>query len=177
MRDHMNVVLNFHKGDQMSAKLLLELLLVVDEGIDCTYYLQYGDPTSTIKIRDTLTKFISRKNASYLTERLSSIEEIEPPSVPESYFSVYQMYTIRLRDGDSRRDGLKDFLNKGGIGAKVYFDPIHLSLFYRRKFGCKEGDLPVTEKISQQVLTLPMYPTLIEDEINYIAETISNFFS
>ena len=68
MRDHMNVVLNFHKGDQMSAKLLLELLLVVDEGIDCTYYLQYGDSTSTIKISDTLTKFLSRKNAHFSNE-------------------------------------------------------------------------------------------------------------
>jgi len=68
MIDHMNVVLNFHKGDQMSAKLLLELLLVLDEGIDCTYYLQYGDPVSTIEIRDTLTKFLSRKNARFSNE-------------------------------------------------------------------------------------------------------------
>lgn len=116
-----------------------------------------------------------RENAGYLTERLSSIEEIEKPTVPEAYFSVYQMYTIRLRDGDSWRDGLKDFLNKNGIGAKVYFDPIHLSLFYRRKFGYKEGHLPVTEGIAQQVLTLPMYPGLTKDEINYVAESIETF--
>jgi perosamine synthetase len=120
---------------------------------------------------------IRRENASYLTKRLSSVEEIETPKVPEGYLSVYQMYTIRLRDGDSRRDGLKDFLNDGGIGAKVYFDPIHLSLFYRRKFGCKEGDLPVTEKTAQQVLTLPMYPGLTRGEMDYIVAKIEQFFS
>lgn len=118
-----------------------------------------------------------RENAGYLTERLSIMEEIETPRVPEGYFSVYQMYTIKLRDGDSRRNGLKDFLNKSGIGAKVYFEPIHLSLFYRRKFGCKEGDLPVTEKISQQVLTLPMYPGLTKGEMDYMVEKIKQFFS
>ena len=118
-----------------------------------------------------------RENATYLTEVLSNVEEIETPKVPEGYFSVYQMYTIRLCDGDNRRDSLKDFLNENGIGAKIYFDPIHLSLFYRRKFGYKEGDLPVTERISQQVLTLPMYPGLTKGEMDYMAEKIKQFFS
>lgn len=145
------------------------------------YNFRMSTMTSALAIAqmNKIDKVISmrRENAGYLTERLSIMEEIETPRVPEGYFSVYQMYTIRLRDDDSRRDGLKDFLNKSGIGAKVYFDPIHLSLFYRRKFGCKEGDLPVTEKISQQVLTLPMYPVLTRGEMEYMVEKIKQFFS
>ena len=67
------------------------------------------------------------------------------------------------------------YLNRKGISTKVYFDPVHLTQFYRKKFGHKGGELPVTEGVSQQVLTLPMYPTLGEDEINYVAESIETF--
>ena len=74
------------------------------------------------------------------------------------------------------RDALKDYLNDRGVMAKVYFEPIHLSKFYRDMFGCKPEDLPITEKISGQVLTLPMYPGLTKREIDYIVEVIKSFF-
>jgi len=63
--EHMNVVINFHKGDQYSAKLLLEILMAVDEGISCTYYLQYGNEPATIEISDTILKFINRKHSYF----------------------------------------------------------------------------------------------------------------
>lgn len=63
--DGMNIVINFHKGDQVSAKLLLELLMVLDEGVECVYHLQYGDNTSTLLISETLLKFLSRKKAHF----------------------------------------------------------------------------------------------------------------
>ena len=65
MPEHMNVVINFHKGDQQSAKLLLELLMVVPEGIDCTYYLQYGNQHATLCINETVLKFLNHKQAFY----------------------------------------------------------------------------------------------------------------
>jgi hypothetical protein len=64
----MNVVLNFHKGDQSSARLLLELLMVVEEGIDCQYYLQYGDEPATLRISDTIFRFLSQKQAVFSNE-------------------------------------------------------------------------------------------------------------
>ncbi len=118
-----------------------------------------------------------RENASYLTKKLSSIKEIKTPTEPAGYFHLYQMYTIRLNAGDGVRDKLKDYLNKSGIGTKVYFDPVHLSLFYRRDHGHKVGELPVTENISREVLTLPMFPTLTKDEMDYMTDKIKEFFS
>jgi len=60
--------------------------------------------------------------------------------------------------------------------TKVYFYPIHQTHFYRNelKYDC---ELPVTESIAQQVLTLPMYPSLAEEEIDFIANEIKKFFS
>lgn len=120
-----------------------------------------------------------QRNGEYMTQRLSAIEEIIPPRIPRGYSCVYQMYTIRVRsDGDRNlRDDLMTYLSSKGIMTNVNYKPVHLSRFYRERFGHTEGELPVTEKVSNQVLTLPMYPTLTEEEINYIGKQIEVFFA
>lgn len=115
-----------------------------------------------------------RRNAAYLTEKLSKISGIEPPNPPKGYFHIYQMYTIRVREGYAR-DDLKNYLAEKGVMTKVYFPPVHLTRFYREEFGFEGGELPVTEKLAKQVLTLPMYPTLTTNEMNYITENIRLF--
>jgi perosamine synthetase len=115
-----------------------------------------------------------QRNAEYLTSKLLPIKEI-PIQIPSSdYFHVYQMYTIMV--DKHIRNHLTDYLSTKGIQTKVYFNPIHSSIFYEKSFGYKAGDFPITEKISEQVLTLPMYPKLSFDEIDYIASSIKNFF-
>jgi len=118
-----------------------------------------------------------RGKAGYMTQRLSQIDDITLPNVPDNFLHLYQMYTIRVKGEKEQRDNLMKHLNNNGIMAKVYYHPVHLSQFYKDKFGYKGGELPVTEKISGQVLTLPMYPSLTEDEINYIADEVAAFFS
>jgi hypothetical protein len=61
----MNVVLNFHKGDQQSARLLLQLLLYADEGVPCAYYLQYGDHLATLEIEPAVRDFLAAKDAHF----------------------------------------------------------------------------------------------------------------
>jgi perosamine synthetase len=118
-----------------------------------------------------------RGNASYLTEKLSAVKQITLPNVPDNFLHLYQMYTIRVTGDQKTRDKLMKYLNERGIGAKVYFYPVHLTKFYKDAFGYKGGELPVTEKISQQVLTLPMYPTLTKDEMDYMASSVRDFFT
>lgn len=117
-----------------------------------------------------------RERAAHMSEKLSSVGEISLPTAPDNFFHLYQMYTIRVKGDNGQRDALMKYLNQSGIGAKVYFPPVHLAQFYRENFGCKSGDLPVTERLSQHVLTLPMYPHITDDEIEYIAEKIKEFF-
>jgi perosamine synthetase len=117
-----------------------------------------------------------RKNAERLSTRLSGIAGIEVPHSPDSFFHIYQMYAIRVKDGQEKRDALLAYLSQKGIMTKVYFHPVHFTRFYQDNLGYK-CNLPVTERISQQVLTLPMYPSLTEDEMNYIADEVAAFFS
>jgi dTDP-4-amino-4,6-dideoxygalactose transaminase len=83
---------------------------------------------------------------------------------------------VRVTDGAKKRDALKDFLEKKGIMSRVYFDPVHLTWFYRQKFGYKGGELPVTEKMAGGVLNLPLYPDITHDEIDYVAASVAAFF-
>jgi len=116
-----------------------------------------------------------RKNAEALSTRLSQIAEIELPHPPHNFFHVYQLYTIRVKSGQKRRDALLTYLAEKGIMTKVYFPPVHHTHFYKNelRYNC---ELPVTERLSQQVLTLPMYPTLTESEMSYITNEITAFF-
>ena len=125
------------------------------------------------KINKTI-KF-RRKNAELYTSKLSDIDEITLPSSPKDFFHVYQKYTIQT--DEKNREKLKDHLSKKGIFSKAYFGlPVHLTKFYRDKFGYKNGDLPKTEKMSRRVLTLPMFPALENKDLDYVASSIKDYF-
>jgi perosamine synthetase len=116
------------------------------------------------------------QNSDYLTKKLSEVKEIITPVVPDGFSHLFQMYTIKINGGKNVRDALQKVLNDKGIMAKVYYYPVHLSSFYKKTFGYKKGDLPQTEKISDEVLTLPMYPELTTEEMDYMAQEIKSFF-
>lgn len=148
--------------------------------ISLGYNFRISDITAALGIAqlEKIDKVIEmrRGNAKVLSLKLSQIAEIEVPHPPDNFFHVYQLYTIMLKDGQEQRDALSTYLTERGIMTKVYFPPIHFTHFYKNelRYDCK---LPITEKLSQQVLSLPMYPSLTEDEIDYIVDGIVAFFS
>jgi len=112
-----------------------------------------------------------REKAKYYDKHFSKLGDIKLPPDSKDFYNVYQMYTIQLSDNKTRNK-LQKNLEKAGVMSKIYFDPVHLSAFFRKNFNCKDGDLPKTENISKKVLTLPLYPTLSNSEANYIVEHI-----
>ncbi|TKJ47103.1 transcriptional regulator [Candidatus Aerophobetes bacterium Ae_b3a] len=83
----------------------------------------------------------------------------------------YGVYTIR----SLQRDHLKEYLTRRGIGTKVYYPlPLHLEEIYKG-LGYKKGDFPVAEKASREVLSLPIYPELSQDDIKLVTEEIGKF--
>jgi perosamine synthetase len=117
-----------------------------------------------------------KKNAQRLNKGMRNVTDVIVPLPPsDDYDAVYQMYTIRVKEGRQKRDELMRYLMKMGIASKVYFDPVHkYSVF--RNLGYTEVNLPTTELLASQVLTLPMYPNMTDDEIDYIANTLIDFF-
>ena len=74
------------------------------------------------------------------------------------------------------RDDLFKYLSKNGIMSKIYFEPIHLTPFYKKSFNTKHGALPITERVSEQILTLPMFASMNNEEKTYVVEKITEFF-
>ncbi len=126
---------------------------------------------SQIKKIDEIIK-MRREKAVYLTENLSTIKGVTVITPPPDYFHVYQMYTVMINSGV--RDRFMQHLMSKGIMTKVYFDPVHLTPFYRDTLQYRE-DLPVTERVSRQVVSLPIYPALQENDIAYMMDEIKDF--
>lgn len=116
-----------------------------------------------------------REKAFYYHDRLKSMTEIILPYELKNQKHVYQMYTIQLKNKKTR-DNLQKYLAEKGIMTKVYFHPIHLKNYYKNNFGYKEGDLLKTEEISNKVLTLPLYASMPKEHLNYVIDSINNYF-
>jgi len=109
-----------------------------------------------------------RKHAEYLSKNLKS-DKIDLPVEDKDCKHVYQMYTIKVK-GINRTTFVRK-LNDKGIQASVHFDPpVHLQPYYLN-MDCK-GKLPVTEKVSDSIVTLPMYPSMTKEELDYIITSV-----
>ena len=125
---------------------------------------------------DKIEKIIDmrRNNAKYYQSKLKNIKEISLQEELPGFKHVYQFYPILLRNSTVRAK-LMNFLASKGIMTRVFFKPVHKTMFFS-KIGYGSLNLPNTEKISKQILALPMFPTLQKEEINYIIDTITKFF-
>lgn len=111
--------------------------------------------------------------AKLYSERLYTIKNIQLPSVREGSKHIFHMYVIKTK----KREVLANHLFKKGISTGVYYSPCHLEEVYMKRFGYKKGDLPVSEKVGNEILSLPMYPDLKEEEIEVVVKEIRRFSS
>ncbi len=111
-----------------------------------------------------------QKIAQLYNQRLSEI--VETPFKRQKCSHVYHLYVIKT----SKRDKLQEFLSKKNIGTAIHYPiPPYLQKAYKH-LNYKKGDFPVAEKLANQSLSLPIYPGLKEDEINYICDSVYEFF-
>ena len=109
---------------------------------------------------------LRRKKASFYNWRLADV--VRCPVENSGFYHVYHQYTLR----SPLRDRIKEYLNANGIAAVVYY-PLSLHLQKALRFlGYKEGDFPVSEKLSKEVLSIPIFPELTDEEQETICRTI-----
>ena len=118
---------------------------------------------------ESLIKMRQRIAEQYCSELLTS-GIILPKYAPEDKHA-YQLFTIRILKTKKGRGFIHRHLLESGIMCKVYFQPIHLNEYYRR-WVWEPQRLPVTESISSEVLSLPIYPGLTEDEVSKVCQKV-----
>ncbi len=99
-------------------------------------------------------------------------EHVTLPVTDSGNVHVFNQYTVRVR----RRDELMAYLKEREIGHKVYYPvPLHLQECYQ-PLGYQKGDLPVSERMAQDVLSLPIYPELTDAQMELVVESIGDFY-
>lgn len=110
--------------------------------------------------------------AGWYKDRLKNLEFVTLPGIKGEQKPVYYVFNI-LAD---RRDELADYLKKNEVGYSIYYPlPLHLQKCFSY-LGYKKGDFPVTEKMAERVMALPIYPEITEDEVDFVCQTIRNFY-
>lgn len=115
-----------------------------------------------------------RAAARFYDIGLKEIEEISLPIQEDYSTHVYHQYTIKV--ADNKRDTLQSFLQERGIPTVIYYPlPLHLQKAYKN-CGYVAGDFPIAEKLSKEVLSLPIHTEMTSEELTYITDSIISFF-
>jgi perosamine synthetase len=116
-----------------------------------------------------LDNFLAKRErvAAMYTERLQGRSWVLPPTVRPHIRMSWCLYVVLLAEG-LNRDSVMQAMETQGIPSRAYFSPVHLQPFVRRKWGCKEGDLPVTESIARRTVALPFFNNLTEHQVDLV---------
>ena len=99
--------------------------------------------------------------------------DIITPEIPSGGRHVFYCYAIRVPGG--RRDALRAFLTERGVGTQIHYPvPIHMQEA-AQFLGYRQGDLPVTERVANEVLSLPCYAELTDAMIDRVASEVRAF--
>lgn len=103
-------------------------------------------------------------------EAFRDIPSIKIPKRADDIYHAFHLYVIQVPD----RKGLYDHLHENGVYAQVHYVPLHLMPYYQEQ-GNKEGELPVVEEYYKHCLSLPMFPTLTDEEQEYVIEKVKEY--
>ena len=113
-----------------------------------------------------------RRKKALMYKRMLEGTEVTCPVEREQARPVYHLFVIRTK----RRNALQVFLKEKGIETLIHYPvPIHLQKAYT-ELGHRRGDLPVTEKVAHETLSLPFYPELTSEEMREVQEQVRKFF-
>ena len=109
-----------------------------------------------------------RQVAKWYQERLGENEKIVLPAVPAGRQHIYHLYVVRVPE----REWVMQELGAQGISSGLHYPiPLHLQAAYR-DLGYRKGDLPVTETVADSILSLPMFPHMTEDMVDFVCSEI-----
>ena len=116
-----------------------------------------------------------RKIARDYDDAFGKIAQINPLAVKADVAHAYHLYVIRLQSAglDIDRNGMFQALRQKGIGVNVHYIPVHLHPFYRKQFGTRPGLCPVAEEAYEQILSIPMFAAMSDDQTREVIDSLN----
>jgi dTDP-4-amino-4,6-dideoxygalactose transaminase len=128
-----------------------------------------------IKLRELNGYTANRQKAAEFYDRaFADIPQLITPARAENSSHVFHQYTLRLTEGD--RDKMVEHIMAHDVPAMIYYPvPLHHQKAYTDP-RYNKGDFPVTERLCEQVFSLPMHSELDEEQLTYITDVVKKFF-
>lgn len=111
--------------------------------------------------------------AARYQEEFGKIDAVEPPFVPEFATHCWHLYVLRVLPEllTIDRDQFIVELNERNVGTSVHFIPVHTMTAFR-KLGWKPGDFPMAEKHFERIISLPLYPSMTDEQVQYVIDAV-----
>jgi dTDP-4-amino-4,6-dideoxygalactose transaminase len=112
--------------------------------------------------------------AKKYTKAFGNIPEITTPCIKKNVRHAWHLYPLLINTNllSISRNGFIDALRSENIGSSVHFIPLHLHPYYQHTYGYKRGDFPVAESVFDHTVSLPIYPRMIEDDVDDVIASV-----
>jgi len=150
------------------------------------WYYEITEPSFNFRITDLqcalgmsqlkkISGFLKKRReiAGIYSKALNNIKEIILPKEKDYTESAWHLYPIQINKANRKK--IFDNLQKIGIGVQVHYMPLHLHPFYQKKFGYKNGDFPASERYYERTISIPLFPKMKMNEINYVIQNIKKY--
>ncbi|MEK6809610.1 MAG: DegT/DnrJ/EryC1/StrS aminotransferase family protein, partial [Nanoarchaeota archaeon] len=121
-----------------------------------------------------LEKFIAKRRelAQHYTALLKQVPGLITPIEKNYTRHVYHLYPLLLNTEKISRDQFINKLKEYNIGTSVHFIPLHLHPYYQQKYNFNKGDFPTAEKLFENEVSLPLYPGMTLQDVEYVVDAI-----
>lgn len=149
--------------------------------VELGYNYRIDDIRSSIGLIQLKKVASFNKTRKRLTELyLSNLRDIDDVIVPFRDFmeggserlSSYHIFPVLIKGSEKRRDNIREQLDTKGVQTSIHYQPVHLFRIYKERFGYKREDLPLTEWVASNEITLPLYPGMTEKDLTYVTDIL-----
>lgn len=123
-----------------------------------------------------LDRFVKKRRdiVNKYNEAFKNIDWLTIPYEKEDVYSAFHLYVLQIdyeKIGKSRKEAMEHLFEKG-IGTQVHYIPVHLQPYYQTHYGYKARDFTIAEEYYSHALSLPLFPTLTNDQLEYVINSI-----
>ena len=146
------------------------------EMVDLGYNYRLSDLHCALGLAQVrrLDEFTQRRQAiaRLYDQALVDRPGVEPLTLGPGRSHAYHLYVVQLTGDPPNRGAVFDHLRSAGIGANVHYIPVHLHPYYRQHLGTGPGLCPVTEEAYERILSLPIFPTMEDEEVDRVVAAL-----